>query len=217
MASSKSLGQDPLAAGPDGQQGRLVDDVGQVGADEARRPPGDLLEVHGGVELHFPGVDPQDVDAALEVGPVDEHLAVEAPGPEERRVEDLGPVGRGEDDDARSGVEAVHLDEQLVQGLLALVVPAERDAAALADGVELVDEDEAGGLLAGLLEQVADPGRADADEHLHEVGPADPEEGDLGLTGDGPGQERLARPGRADEEDALGDRCRRWPRTSSGS
>ena len=41
------------------------------------------------------------------------------------------------------GVEAVHLDEQLVERLLALVVAAaEAGAAVAADGVDLVDEDD---------------------------------------------------------------------------
>src|SRR6266566_5180160 len=39
----------------------------------------------------------------------------------------------------------------------------------LADGVQLVQEHEAGGLLLGLVEQLPDPGRAQADEHLHEL------------------------------------------------
>ena len=53
-------------------------------------------------------------------------------------------------------LEAVHLDEQLVQRLLALVVAAaEAGAAVTADGVDLVDEDDAGRVLLALLEQVA--------------------------------------------------------------
>ena len=44
----------------------------------------------------------------------------------------------------RVDFEAVHLDEQLVQRLLALFVAERAAAAAAADGVELVDEDDAG-------------------------------------------------------------------------
>src|SRR5205807_409243 len=73
--------------------------------------------------------------------------------------------------------EAVHLDEQLIQRLLALVVSAAEAGAAMAsDGVNLVDEDDAGGVLLALLEQVAHARCADADEHLDEVGSADREE-----------------------------------------
>ena len=85
--------------------------------------------------------------------------------------------------------EAVHLDQQLVQRLLALVVAAAQARAALAaDRVDFVDEHDAGRVLLRLLEHVAHARRADADEHLDEVGAGDREERHLGLAGD-----RLAR------------------------
>ena len=108
---------------------------------------------------------------SLDVGQVDRHLAVEAARPQQGRVEDVGPVGRRDDDDARVGGEAVHLDEDLVQRLLPLVMASAKSAAAAAsDGVDLVDEDDARRVLARRLEEVAHTGRAHADEHLYEVG-----------------------------------------------
>ena len=46
---------------------------------------------------------------------------------------------------------------------------------------------------------------ADADEHLDEVGAGDGEERNVGLAGDGAGEQRLAGAGRADEEHAARD------------
>ncbi len=63
--------------------------------------------------------------SAAEVGAVDEHLAIEAPRAEEGLVEDLGAVGGRHDDDAACGLESVHLDEELVERLFALVVGGE--------------------------------------------------------------------------------------------
>ncbi len=74
-----------------------------------------------------------------------------------------------------------------------------------ADGVDLVDEDDGGGVLLGLVEQVAHARGAHADEHLDELGGGHGEEGHAGLAGDGLGQEGLTGSGRAVEEDALGD------------
>jgi hypothetical protein len=103
-------------------------------------------------------------------------------------------------------LEAVHLDEQLVERLLALVVAAAHAGAAVAaDGVDLVDEDDAGRVLLALLEQVADARRADADEHLDEVRARDREERHARLAGDGAGEQRLAGARRAHEQHALGD------------
>ena len=128
------------------------------------------------------------------------------PGRSSAGIEHVGTVGRGDEDDALVRLEAVHLDEQLVQRLLALVVAAaEAGAAMAADGVDLVDEDDAGGVLLALLEQVADARRADADEHLDEVGAADREERHVRFAGDGAGEQRLARSRRAHEQHALGN------------
>ncbi len=152
------------------------------------------------------GVHLQDAEPAVDVGAVDHDAAVEAAGPQQRRVEHVGPVGGGDQDDALVGLEAVHLDQQLVERLLALVVAAaEAGAAVAADGVDLVDEDDAGRVLLALLEQVAHARGADADEHLDEVGARDREEGHVGLAGDGAREQRLAGARRAHQQHALGD------------
>ncbi len=136
-------------------------------------------------------------------GSVHVDLAVEAARAQQRGVEDVGAVGGRDHDDAEVGLEAVHLDQHLVEGLLALVVAAAQAGATLAaDGVDFVDEDDAGRVLLGVLEHVAHAGRADADEHLDEVGAGDREERHLGLAGDALGQQRLAGAGRADQQQA---------------
>ena len=171
--------------------GRLAGEVVEV----------DLLRERLAARVHL-----EDPHAALAVGPVDDDLAVEAAGAQQRRVEDVGPVGGGDQDDVVLHLEAVHLDQQLVQRLLALVVAAAQAGAAVtADGVDLVHEDDAGRVLLRLLEQVAHAAGADADEHLDEVGAGDREEGHAGLAGDGAGQQRLAGAGRAVQQHALGD------------
>ena len=151
-------------------------------------------------------MDAQDALAALAVGTLDGDVPVEPARAAQRRVEDVGPVGRADHDDAAGDVEAVHLDEQLVEGLLALVRTAGGAAATAlaAGGVELVDEDDgrSGGAHAG--EQVTDTGGTDTDERLDELGTGDGEERHLGLAGDGLGEQRLATPGRAEQQQTLG-------------
>ena len=69
--------------------------------------------------------------------------AVKAPGAQQRRVEHFGPAGGRDHDHPDRRVEAVHLGEDLVERLLALVVPtaeaADRTGARAADRVELVE------------------------------------------------------------------------------
>src|SRR3990172_3849193 len=136
----------------------------------------------------------------LDVGAVEDALTGEAARAQERGVEDIGPVGGGHHDHVRVRVEAVHLDQDLVQGLLALVVAAARAGAALAaDRVDLVDEDDARRVALGLLEEVAHPAGADANEHLHELGAGDAEEGHARLAGDGAAPQHLPPARRADQ------------------
>ena len=200
-----------------GEQRGLVDQVREVGAGEAGRAAGEHLQVDVGRERDAAGVDPEDLLAALDVGPRHHHLAVEAAGPQQRRIEHVGPVGGRDEDHALVGLEAVHLDQELVQGLLALVVAAaEAGAAVPADRVDLVHEDDAGGVLLALLEEVAHARGAHADEHLDEVRAGDREERHVGLAGDGLGQQGLAGAGRAHQQHALGDLARRASGTSAG-
>src|SRR4029453_13291024 len=124
------------------------------------------------------GVHLENLLAPVPVGAIDDDLPVETAWAEKRRVQDVGPVRGRDQDDVVLQLEPVHLDEELVQGLLALVMAAaEAGASVSADSVDLVHEDDARRGLLCLLEEVADAARADADEHLDEVGAGDREEG----------------------------------------
>src|SRR6185295_13040094 len=122
-----------------GQQRRLVDDVGQVGTRHADGALGQTVQIGVGGDGLALRVHTQHGTAAGEVGVGHRDLPVEAAGPQQRGIEDVGPVGGGDQDDTLAVPEPVHLDQQLVQGLLAFVVAAAEAGAALAaDRVDLV-------------------------------------------------------------------------------
>jgi hypothetical protein len=207
-----------LLVGAGGEEGRLVDQIGEIRPGEARGAAGDDGGLHVLGRRDLAHVHLEDLLAPAHVGQGHHHLAVEAPGAQQGRVEHVGAVGGGDDDDALVALEAVHLHQELVQGLLALVVTAAQAGPAVAaHRVDLVDEDDAGGVLLGLLEHVAHPRGAHAHEHLHEVRAGDGEEGHLGLAGDGPGQQGLARARGADHQHALGDLAAELLELGSGS
>ena len=140
------------------QQGRLVDEIGQVGADEARRDRRDLAQVDCFFERDEARMDLENLLAANQVGTVDDHLAVKAARPHQRLVERLRAIGRGQQDDSSVGVKPVHLHEQLVECLITLVVAAwPSRAASLANRVQLINEDEARRLGLGAGKKVPDP------------------------------------------------------------
>lgn len=70
------------------------------------------------------------------------------------------------------------------------------------DRVNLVDEDDGGRVLLGLLERLAQVGLGLAGHLGHDLGPVDEEEEGARLVGDGARHERLARSRRAKHEDA---------------
>mmetsp|Transcript_2441 Transcript_2441/g.8243 ORF Transcript_2441/g.8243 Transcript_2441/m.8243 type:complete len:673 (+) Transcript_2441:1388-3406(+) len=197
---------DLLQGPPGGHDGSLVHQVLQVSAREAWSPPGDLLQVNVLGQDLVPGVDLEDLDPALDVGPVHGDLPVEPSRPEQGRVKDVGPVGGRHDDDSGVALKPVHLGQQLVERLLPLVVAsANASSPGPSHRVDLVNEDDARGVLLGLLEKVPHTGGSHSDEHLDKLGSRDGEERHAGLTRDGLGQQSLSGSGRADEEDTLGD------------
>ena len=199
-------GLDQLLVTARRQQGGLVDQVGEIGAGESGGLAGDRLHVHVLGDRLALGVDLEDGSPAPEIGTIDHHLAVETARPEQRRVEDVGPVGGGDHDDPARHVETVQFHEQLVQRLLPLVVASSETGAPVpSHRVDLVDEDDRRRRRLGLLEEVTDPAGAHAHEHLDEVRSRDREERHTGLTGYRPGQEGLARTGRPVEEYSLRD------------
>ena len=148
----------------------------------------------------------QDFDATGEIRDVDGHLAVKATRTEERRVEDVGTVRRRDDDDTGIAFETIHFGKKLVQGLFALVVTAaDAGTTGATDGVDFVDEDDARGVFLRLLEEIADAGRTDTDEHFNEFRTRDGEERDTSFTGDRLGEQGLTRTRRTDQKAPLRD------------
>ena len=117
-----------------------------------------------------------------------------------------GPVGGGHDDHPFAGVEAVHFGQHLVQGVFPFFrAPHGRKAPGLADGVQFVDEDDAGGLLLGRGKEIPHPGGAHPHEHFHKIGAGQAHKGHPGLSGHGPGQQGLAGARGTHQQDAFGE------------
>ena len=148
----------------------------------------------------------EDLSPADAIGRCNRHAAVKATGAQQRSVEDLGPVGRGEHDDSLDALKAVHLGQDLIERLLALVVAAgdrDRPLPRAADRVELVDEDDRRRRLLGLREQVTHARRANADDRLDELRGRDREERRVRLAGHRASEQRLAGPRRARQQHAV--------------
>ena len=78
--------------------------------------------------------------------------------------------------------------------------PSAPTCARLPNCVQFIDKDDARSLLLGLLKQIADTCRADADEHLDKFRSGDGKERNAGFAADGFGEQRLARSRRPHEK-----------------
>mmetsp|Transcript_3034 Transcript_3034/g.7689 ORF Transcript_3034/g.7689 Transcript_3034/m.7689 type:complete len:505 (+) Transcript_3034:1102-2616(+) len=143
------------------------------------------------VQLHVTGVDAEHLQPAIFIGDANVDFAVEPSETAEGGIHRVGAVGGANDHHARALLQPVHEGQHLTHdapldltvGLLALG----------SDGIDLVDEDDGGGVLLRLLERLAEIGFG-LSRHLgHDFGSVDEEEegsrlvghrtGDEGLTG----------------------------------
>src|SRR3984957_12456794 len=171
----------------------LVDQVGEVGSGEARRQPGDLVEINICGKLYLGDVHLQDFATSSAVRAVNQHLSVKPSGTQQCGIKHLWAIGRRDQNYARAGIKAIQLGEKLIERLLLFVIAAERAwHAAAPQRVEFVNEDNAGRRSSGLFEQISDPPSADPDEHLDEFQTRYGEEGHSGLPGDCARQEGLS-------------------------
>ena len=189
-----------------GDEGGFVADVGDVGTGESGGLACELVDVEVGFALHIAQVHFEDGHTVGNFGQVHVDLAVETAGTQQCFVENFGTVSGGEDDDAGVGGEAVHFGKQLIESAFAFVVGSERVAfARTANGIDFVDEYDAGGFLLGLAEEVAHARCAHAHKHFHEVAAGEREEGHVGFAGYSLGQQGFTGAGRANEQCTLGD------------
>ena len=128
---------------PDGQNGSLIQKILQVRTGETGRGQGNGLQVHLFIQPLIPGINLEDVLPALDVGRTHINLPVKPAGAHQGGVQNVLPVGGCQDNDAFVFLESIHLHQELVEGLLALIVSAaQARASAAADGVDLIDEDD---------------------------------------------------------------------------
>ena len=151
----------------------LIAHVGNVSAGESRSLLGQEGDVKTFFEFDRAEVYLENGLPFLQVRKLHVYLPVKTACPEQCLVKDIGPVCGCKDDHSAVGAEPVHLGEELVKGVLPLIIGTEIRVTATGTphGVNLINEDNTGSLLLGLLEQVPYPRGAHSNEHFHKVRP----------------------------------------------
>ena len=148
----------------------------------------------------------QNLFAAFDVWVSNSDLTVKTTRTQQRRVQHILTVRRRDDDHTLIGFKTIHLNQQLVQCLLALVIAtAHTNTTGTAHGVNLIDKHDARRVLFGLLEHVTDTGRTHTNEHLNKIRTGNRKERHTRLACNRARQQRLTCPRRALKQRALRD------------
>ncbi|OPZ71556.1 MAG: hypothetical protein BWY82_01677 [Verrucomicrobia bacterium ADurb.Bin474] len=188
-----------------GNQRRFVEQVRQISPGETGSVPGRDGKIHLAAQLDLLGMDLQDLIASIQVGQVDHNLTVKTAWPQQCTVQDIRAIGCSNDDHPFVSIKTVHLDQQRIQGLLALVVSSAQAGSTLtANCVNLIDENQARRILATLFEHIPNPGGAHPDKHFNKIGTRNGEKRHIRLTGHSFGQQGFSCSRRAHHQYALG-------------
>ena len=161
----------------------LVDDVCKLCSGGSGGSFCNVVEVYVICDLDLFRMNLQNLLTALEVRKLYWNPAVETARTKKSRVKGIRTVGGCQNNNALGTVETIHLGQQLVQGLLTLVVSADLAVTLFTDGIDLIDEYDTGRFFLGLFKKITNLGGAHTNEHLYEFRTGNGEEGNLRLTG----------------------------------
>mmetsp|Transcript_6056 Transcript_6056/g.18332 ORF Transcript_6056/g.18332 Transcript_6056/m.18332 type:complete len:476 (-) Transcript_6056:96-1523(-) len=203
VALLQVLGHDHIPVLPHSVHASLLADGVDVRCADLVRPRHIVLQIDLIAQVHL-------LCAHLEHEPLlppvrqrELNLAVQPAGPEQRRVEGVRPVGGHNHLDVHGLIEPVHLVQQLHQDSLDLPVCASlRVKPCRGDGVDLVDEDDRGGILLGKPEDVPHHSGPLPEILLYKFGSHDPNERRGSLVGDSLCQHGLPSPWGAVEQNS---------------
>ena len=121
--------------------------------------------------------------------------------PRKSRVQHVRPVGRRNQDNTFIRLEAVHLNQQLIQCLLSLIVTATKPGAAMTADASISSINKRHGAFFFACSNMSRTRRADADEHFNEFRPRNCEERHVCFTGDRARQQGFTSSRRTDKQD----------------
>src|SRR2546421_5496675 len=151
------------------QQRCFVDEISDVGTHHTWGSTSNRNQVYICRQRNAVCVNLENGQAPIPVRSLYCHTAVEATWAQERFVQPIGPVGRCDDHNCLVCIKAIHFHQQLVQGLLSLVVTIDAASTLPTHGINFVDEDDARSRLLGLVEEITHTACADTDQHLDKL------------------------------------------------
>ena len=152
-------------------------------------------------------MDLQNLHSAFDIRQRHINLPVESTRSSQCRIQHVDPIGCSTDDYLFIRFKTVHLDEDGIERLLALIVSTtgETRTAATAHRIDFIEEDDARAVVFGLFEKIANSTGTHADKHLDEVRTGDGEERNIRLPRDGLGKQCFTGAGFTHQQHAAWD------------
>jgi len=123
------------------------------GTGETRSRSRQHADIDVSAHRYFPRMHLQNTLAPFDVRTRNNHTAIEPTRAQQSGIQNIGPIGGSNQNHAFIGFKPVHFHQQLVERLLALIVPAAKTGAAMsAHGIDLIDKDDAWSILFSLNE-----------------------------------------------------------------
>mmetsp|Transcript_8259 Transcript_8259/g.16557 ORF Transcript_8259/g.16557 Transcript_8259/m.16557 type:complete len:200 (+) Transcript_8259:681-1280(+) len=111
----------------------------------------------------------QNRHTALNIWTIDSHLTIKSPWAKQGGIQDIWSVCGSKHNDTCVAFKSVHLCQQLIDGLLSLIITSSHSSTTLSSyGIDLIDENDAWRLGLGLFEQVTDTGCSHTHKQLYE-------------------------------------------------
>ena len=104
------------------QQRAFIHEICEIRTRHSGRSASERRDVHVVGHGLVANVHAQNAFASTQIGCINHNLAIETTRAQQRRIEHIWTVGRRDQNDTFIRLETIHLDQQLVERLLAFVV-----------------------------------------------------------------------------------------------
>ncbi len=150
------------------KDGCFINQVLQVCANKARSRSGNFSKVNGRIDRLAFGVYFENGFTPVLIRLIQHHTPVKTARAEQGRVQDIGSVGCCNHDHVGVSSKPVHFNQQLVEGLFALVMASAKTSTTMTtNSIDFINKHNTGRMLLGFVKKIAHTAGTHTDKHFH--------------------------------------------------
>ena len=152
------------------QNSRLIQQVFQLCTCKTSCSLSNLMKIHIVSQRFILGMNLQNLFSSFHIRNSHRHLAIKTSGTQDSRIQDIHAVGSCHNNNAFVDPKAIHLYQQLIQGLFSLIMStAHTGTSTSCHCINLINKNDTGSVILTILKEVTNPGSAHAHKHFHEI------------------------------------------------